>query len=237
LLQPLDVAFFGLLKKRLTAALAHLNEAQLVRIQKVEWMEAYIQARTDICNQKNIESAWRGAGLFPFNPQRALRTIVREPTPEAQRPKTTAEFDIFNQVFLNSSLPDTSILQEANILLNSTIDGRLIPSTPVCKYIRKIAAGTEQLQGQNIAHRHDANNLRSIVKKRTTRTKGKMVVLKGHFHIYTQELCDAVVEAEMDTKKVTKIVKKKSKTISYDAESEEEVEEGDQEESKGDTID
>jgi hypothetical protein len=42
LLQPVDVAIFGLLKKRLTAALQHLNEAQLVRIQKQEWMEAYI---------------------------------------------------------------------------------------------------------------------------------------------------------------------------------------------------
>jgi hypothetical protein len=28
--------------------------------------------------------------------------------------------------------------------------------------------------------------------------KGKGVVLKGHFHISTQELCDAVVEAESD---------------------------------------
>ena len=68
LLQPLDVAIFGPLKKRLTAALSNLNQAQLVRIQKIEWMEAYIQARLDVCNYQNIESAWRGAGLFPFNP-------------------------------------------------------------------------------------------------------------------------------------------------------------------------
>lgn len=45
LLQPLDVAIFGPLKKGLTAQLQHLNEAQLVRIQKHEWMEAYIKAR------------------------------------------------------------------------------------------------------------------------------------------------------------------------------------------------
>jgi hypothetical protein len=76
LLQPRDVAIFGPLKKRLTAALSHLNQAQLVRIQKFEWMEAYIHARSDVCNHQNIESAWRGIGLFPFNPQRALRTIA-----------------------------------------------------------------------------------------------------------------------------------------------------------------
>jgi hypothetical protein len=41
-LQPLDVAIFRPLKKHLTTALSHLNEAQLLRIQKSEWIEAYI---------------------------------------------------------------------------------------------------------------------------------------------------------------------------------------------------
>jgi hypothetical protein len=53
-------------------------------------------------------------------------------------------------------------------------------------------------------HSHDANNLRSITKKRTARTKGKRVVLKGHFHISKQELCDVVVEAEKARKKQAK---------------------------------
>ena len=39
------------------------------------------------------------------------------------------------------------------------------------------------------------SNLRAIIKKHTTHTKGKRVVLKGHFDISTQELCDAVAEA------------------------------------------
>jgi hypothetical protein len=82
LLQPLDVAIFGPLKKRLTAALSYLNQAQLVRIQKFEWMEAYIHARSDVCNHQNIESAWRGAGVFRFNPQRALRS---RDSPKAQK--------------------------------------------------------------------------------------------------------------------------------------------------------
>ena len=51
-------------------------------------MEGYIQARLDVCNHQNIESAWRGAGLFPFNPQRALRTMVQEEPLELERPQT-----------------------------------------------------------------------------------------------------------------------------------------------------
>jgi len=203
-------------------------------------MEAYIQARSDVCNHQNIESAWRGAGLFPFNPQRALRTLARETTPEVERPKTPTQFDIFDQVFVNSSPPDEATLRTANKLLTSTIESRTAPSTPVRQYIRKLAAGTEQLRAQSIVHQHDANNLRSIIKKRTTRKKGKRVVLKGHFHISTQELCDAVVEAEKATKKQAKKKrKKKEKTIVYEAEIDEDTEEeaDDQSESEiGDCI-
>jgi hypothetical protein len=226
------------LKKRLTAALSHLNQAQLVRIQKFEWMEAYIQARLDVCNHQNIESAWRGAGLVPFNPQRALRTLARDATPELERPQIPTQFDIFNQVFINSSPPDESILRTANELLNSTIDSHTTPSTPVRQYIRKLTTGTEQLRARSIVHQHDANNLRSIIKKRTTRTKGKRVVLKGHFHISTQELCDAVIEAEKATKRqARKKAKTKGKTDLYETESEGDIEEEGQDESESEIGD
>ena len=50
------------------------------------------------------------------------------------------------------------------------------------------------------------------MKKRTTRTKGKRVVLKGYFHISTQELYDVVVKAEKETKRqARKRAKTKSK--------------------------
>jgi hypothetical protein len=113
-------------------------------------------------------------------------------------------------------------------------------TTPVRQYFRKLTTGTEQLRAQSIVHQHDANNLRSIIKKRTTRTKGKRVVLKGHFHVSTQALCDAVVEAEKSRKRrAGKKVKTKGKAISYNAESEEDIEEEaeDQSESEiGDCI-
>ncbi|KAK6591848.1 hypothetical protein H4I96_12125 [Botrytis cinerea] len=194
-------------------------------------MEAYIKARADVCHHQNIESAWRGAGLHPFNPQRVFRTLGREFTPEVEISKEPTQFDIFNQVFVNSSPPDVAILQTANNLLNSTIENDTTLSTPVRQYIRKLTTGTEQLRARSIVHQHDANNLRSIMKKRTTRTKGKRVVLKGHFNISTQELCDAVVEAEKATKKQTgKNGNGKGKAIMYnteiDEDNEEEAEDG-----------
>jgi hypothetical protein len=55
-------------------------------------------------NHQNIESAYRGAGLFPFNPQRVLRTLLNdEPSVKVDRPKTPHQYDIFDQVFVNCS--------------------------------------------------------------------------------------------------------------------------------------
>jgi hypothetical protein len=201
-------------------------------------MEAYIQARSEVCNHQNIKSSWRGAGLFLFNPQRALCTIARETTPEVKMPRTPSQFDIFDQVFVNSSPPDATILAKANELLNSTIDDRTTVTTPIRQYIRKLTTGTEQLRARSIVHRHDANNLRSIIKKRTIRTKGKRVVLKGHFHISTQELCDAVVEAEKATKKQAKKKNKtKGKADLYKTDSEGDLEEEGQDESESEIGD
>ena len=98
--------------------------------------------------------------------------------------------------------------------------------------------GTKQLRAQSIVHQHNANNLRSIIKKCTTYKKGKRVVLKGHFHISTQELCDAVVAAEKATKKrASKKRKTKDKEISEEAEIDGDTEEEAEDESESEIKD
>jgi hypothetical protein len=64
------------------------------------------------------------------------------------------------------------------------------------------------------------------------------VVLKGHFRISTQELCDAVVEAEKVTKTGGRTkAKTKGREILYDSEIEEVIEGEVQDESESDTED
>ncbi|ELR08830.1 hypothetical protein GMDG_03504 [Pseudogymnoascus destructans 20631-21] len=92
------------------------------------------------------ESAYRGAGLFPFNPQQALRTLLNaEPSVEADRPKTPHQYDIFDRVFINSSPPDGMTLRSANALLTTTINSGGVLSTPVRTYIQKLTVASEQL--------------------------------------------------------------------------------------------
>lgn len=238
ILQPLDISIFGPLKKRLTAALQPLSQAQLVRIQKIEWLEAYKQARLEACTAQNIKSAWRGSGMIPFNPIRALRTIDQGTLALPETPATPSRFDIFNQVFVNSSPPDISTLHKANELLKATLRSRTLINSPIRGYIEKLASGSERLHTQNTIHQHDARNLRSIVKKRTTRKSGKRLVLSGHFHISTQELLNGVKKAEQETKeRAAKKGKMKGEDIVQDAESEDNDEKEAIDESESDIED
>ena len=50
-----------------------------------------------------------------------------------------------------------------------------------------------------LIQKRETENLRSIIKKRKAPNKGKRVILKGQFHISTEELMAQVVEAEAAT--------------------------------------
>ncbi|KFY46839.1 hypothetical protein V494_00295 [Pseudogymnoascus sp. VKM F-4513 (FW-928)] len=143
----------------------------------------------------------RGSGLQPFQPQIVIRAATL-PTPTTdvvtEQPHTPTEHDIFKKVFLNSSPPDFQTLHKANTHLSTTIS-RGILDTPTKRYIHKLADETERLNTRNILQQRETENLRSIIQKRRAQNKGKRAVLKGQFHISTEELRSQVIEAEEAT--------------------------------------
>src|SRR5437762_1423800 len=88
LLQPLDVAIFGPLSMALTRRLEPLNRQMRRRLEKNEWLEQYALARADAITPNNIASAWRGAGLFPFQPRKPIATC----RPTAKHHQPTSKF-------------------------------------------------------------------------------------------------------------------------------------------------
>jgi hypothetical protein len=64
---------FGLLKKTMTTEIAPLIQTGVSHIQKVEWLTAYVKAHERAFSKQNIESAFRGSGIHPFQPSKALQ--------------------------------------------------------------------------------------------------------------------------------------------------------------------
>lgn len=75
MLQPLDVGVFGPLTKEVSTRLDQLLRTGVNRLEKVEWVETYIEAREVALTVDNIQGGWRGAGLVPLNRARVTNSI------------------------------------------------------------------------------------------------------------------------------------------------------------------
>jgi hypothetical protein len=84
ILQPLDVGCFGPLKKAYGKEIEVLMRAGITHITKADFLPAFRAAFKAAMTEKNIQGAFRGAGLIPFDPKSVLsRLDIRPRTPLA----------------------------------------------------------------------------------------------------------------------------------------------------------
>ena len=76
LTQPLDVGVFGALKKHMAAEIDPIVRTGVPRIQKVEWLTAFIAAHDKALSTKNILSGFHGSGIYPFLPTKVLLHVT-----------------------------------------------------------------------------------------------------------------------------------------------------------------
>ena len=81
LLQPLDVGVFGPLSKAFKQLVSSQSRYGAVTISKLDFLRLIQVARKQAITTTNIISAWRGAGLIPFNPGHVLGELPRPITP------------------------------------------------------------------------------------------------------------------------------------------------------------
>jgi hypothetical protein len=84
ILQPLDVGCFGPLKKAYGKEIEGLMRARITHITKADFLPAFCTAFKAAMTEKNIQGAFRGAGLIPFDPKSVLSRLdvrLRTPSP------------------------------------------------------------------------------------------------------------------------------------------------------------
>lgn len=90
-LQPLDLSCFSPVKTRYRAgiaALATLDDSAPVK--KRRFLELYNLARSDSLTPKVIRNGWKAAGIYPWNPAKALGSsqVVQRPSQRTQKAAT-----------------------------------------------------------------------------------------------------------------------------------------------------
>jgi hypothetical protein len=114
LLQPLDIACFGPLKKAYGYQVGELIRTHINHVTKIEFLLAYYAAHQASFTPENIQAGFRGAGLVPFNPESVIEKLdvrLRTPTPPLSQnepwcpktPQTAAELSSQNS-FIQSRI-------------------------------------------------------------------------------------------------------------------------------------
>lgn len=90
LLQPLDVGCFAPLKRAYSTEIEDLIRCRINHVAKEDFLPAFRTAFDKAITQSNIQGAFRGAGLVPFDPEAVISKLdvrLRTPTPLPQPPQ------------------------------------------------------------------------------------------------------------------------------------------------------
>ena len=197
LLQPLDVGVFSPLKRAMSLQLSRLYATEISRLQKVEWVEHYAQARSIAITSQNVLAGWRGSGISPLNPHRVLRSLSNDPGISLS---SIPENSIATSSFLiTSSPPDATVLRNTNATFSEAMRNASL-STPIRNHGRRLSGISEQLHAENSILRAENKELKKVLNARKTRLSGKRLVLKGKVVVSTEELQQKLAEAEKSTR-------------------------------------
>jgi hypothetical protein len=78
-LQPCDVSVFAPLKTAYRDQVERLNRGGINTIGKEHFTYLYAPARERALTKRNIVAGWAATGLFPFSPERVLRSMAKPP--------------------------------------------------------------------------------------------------------------------------------------------------------------
>jgi hypothetical protein len=200
LTQPLDVGVFGALKKKMAAEIEPLMRTGVSRIQKVEWLTAFVAAHDKAVSAKNILSGFRGTGIHPFLPTKVLRRVGASPSPEPQsRPCTPNPLAPFNETVFTDSPVDFNAVQRANVALNTLLESKEPLPTPARIFVRHLTRSVMRLHTRNTIVEQQNSEQKVILQGRKRPLSGKRRVIDGK-HLMTGAELIGVREAEEVTK-------------------------------------
>jgi DDE superfamily endonuclease len=148
LTQPFDVGVFRPLKKYMSNAIQPLIQTGVARIQKVEWLTAYVAAHRNAFTIQNIRGGFRGTGIYPFLPTKVLNRLESYPPSQDQTRPSTPPISItpFNDAVLTSSPTDMNAIRRANIALNEQVQSGQPLTSSAKKYVPYLTQGYERVQ-------------------------------------------------------------------------------------------
>jgi hypothetical protein len=192
-----------------------------MRLPRIEWTSAYIKARVRCFKPSSIESGFRKAGIYPFDPEILLSTLTprpRTPSPENQVVSQVSDASRITRARGSPCTPRALNLRQISDLVQN--DGDIPPSAR--DLIRDSIDFAEDRDTDTILARRELREKDVLLNTHKTRKTGKRVALKGKYLLTKEDILKVVRNLEEETKKKkTKKEGKKTKYILFSLEEEE----------------
>jgi len=192
-----------------------------LRLPRLEWTSAYIKARARCFKPSSIESGFRKASIYPFDPKILLSTITpppQTPSPENQVVSQVSDGSRILRARGSPSTPRALNLRQLSDLVRNDED---IP-TSARDLIRDLVNFAEDRDTNAILARRELREKDKLFNMRKMRKTGKRVALKGKYLLTKEDILKVVQDLEEGTKKKkTKKGGKKTKYILISSEEEE----------------
>jgi DDE superfamily endonuclease/Tc5 transposase DNA-binding domain len=201
LLQPLDVGLFSPLKTAMSGEIYQFVSTGVHRIQKVEWFRHYIKAREIAFTPLNIQSGWRGAGLFPKDPQKVFRHLPPSPPAISQYSVLpTSPTKLFTNLPITDSPMGADVLRLTNSALNQYLAMEKPVPSPVRRFIKSLTRTSEVLAAEVTLITQECEEVKRVLHARKQRQASKRLVVEGEIHITRPEIIEGIVDAEKNTR-------------------------------------
>jgi len=204
LTQPLDVGVFGPLKKCMATEIEPLLRTGVARVQKVEWLGAFIRAHSKAFRKENIKGGFLGTGIHPFKAEKVLNRVTSKSTLSASPRLSTPPIMAtpFISTVLTSSPVNVDEVKEANIALNKLVaSGNPLP-TPAKNYLHCLTRSTERLHARTTILEREKEELQTVVNGRNKkrRLSGKRQVIDGKHRLTDAKTLKDIEVAEERTR-------------------------------------
>jgi hypothetical protein len=190
LTQPLDIGVFSSMKAHMTRELDRYIRTGIPRIQKIEWLEAFITARPRAFIRQNILSGWSGTGLYPFNPEKVLSRVPIPSVESPPRPLTPPSSQTpLEHPDLNSSPIETLAMNAANAHIKERARDRNANfDTPARKHVLRMTTALNRSLAKNRVQATQLSELQRIISARKQRQSGKHAILRGETILATPRM-------------------------------------------------
>lgn len=174
MLQPLDVACFGPLKKVYGQRIQDLIRNGINHVDKTDFLQIYKEIRPQVFSTSNIGSGFSASGLVPYKPERVLEglSIYSTPTPPgSSHSKSSSSW--------TAETPKTArdLQKQAALIQKLWRQRTRSPPSPIAQAVDQVIKGCQIAMGNALLLEHEIRQLREANAYQKRKRESKKVYI------------------------------------------------------------